>query len=759
MAIAVFCEGCQKTYQVKDNLAGKRGKCPNGHALVIPAPKASFMSVPCSCGKRLRVPAHLEGKQIQCPACGVEIYATAASAAAAEAEEAAAPAWRGAPWLVVGGVAGVLLVGVVLFFLLRGNDDEPGPVAQTPIQEPVTPPQKEPLPEKKEPEKKDKPSQQRDKPSREEDPPVDKPPTPKVIEVVKKEKPASREWVLQTNLQGTEGWVHEVAYSPDGATLAATYGSGMVKLWDLTTGQERASMDAHKGHARALAFSPDGKILASGGDDKIIKLWDPATGMERLALPGHLREIQGLAFSPVGAMLASASADQTIKLWDPVAGKELATLKGHTQRVFAVAFSSDGKTLASGCEGNTLRFWDVQAQKERDAPLYHDFPVSSVAFQPGGQVVATGGGAFAKPGEIKLWNVITRGEVVSVRGHPGAGLVSGLAFSPDGKTLASSSVDQTVRLWDVATGKLKHTLKGGHTNALYCVAYSPDGKTLASAGADQTIKVWDLTNLSTPAADPAIARTDFEKAKADFEAALLKYDRKNFDAHGGKAWEKALALLAAAQKEADGQEHAAAAENYREALRLLPQAHRTAEFPRVQTWLFMAGYYGAAIAISKQGGTAAQQASLSGFAQAYKELGLPTTFPAQCRSGLFTWQEVYDHLDKDFAGLATTWGDQVPSTVTAGLTRSALHILLEIHERKPDPTKKDAVVNIATTAITTATKAGLPPEFTQTVEFVQNQLLMNFDAFTIQTCNKVLRAVKGNLTPTMVEQSLRAAAK
>jgi Tol biopolymer transport system component len=122
----------------------------------------------------------------------------------------------------------------------------------------------------------------------------------------------------------------------------------------------------------------------------------------------------------------------------------------------------------------------------------HRFEVHSVAFSPDGKTLASGGGYFSadlKPGEIMLWDVGTGQLRDSFKGH--AGGVWSVAFSPDGKTLASGSADKTVRLWDVTTGRTVATL-AGHTDWVRSVAFTPDSKTVASASNDQTIKVWDV---------------------------------------------------------------------------------------------------------------------------------------------------------------------------------------------------------------------------------------------------------------------------
>jgi WD40 repeat protein/cell division protein FtsL len=265
--------------------------------------------------------------------------------------------------------------------------------------------------------------------------------------------------------------------------------------WQYLKRQCHAELLTLEGHPRggvsSVAFSPDGKRLASGSLDGTVKLWDMFAGREEHTLHGHKDEVFGVAFSPDGKRLASGGVDGTVRLWHAATGREEQRLNAHDGWVESVAFSRDGTLLASTSFDQMIKVWDIARWRAGGVnPLVHTLKghtgrVYGVAFSPDGKRLASAG---FEDQTVKVWDAATGREVSPLKGHTDG--VRCVAFSPDGTRLASGSDDRTVKVWDMADGREIFSLKG-HAGGVYSVAFSPDGKRMASGGFDQTVKVWD----------------------------------------------------------------------------------------------------------------------------------------------------------------------------------------------------------------------------------------------------------------------------
>jgi WD40 repeat protein len=209
--------------------------------------------------------------------------------------------------------------------------------------------------------------------------------------------------------------VGSLTFSPDGGLLAAGFGHAtlynasdrehVVKVWQVSSGQEVCTLPGHRNTVPALAFTPDGKLLATASHDGTVKLWEVGNWREvrTLTAPGSRNRFQAAAISPDGQTLATGGEDGAIRLWDVATGTERGTLRGHTLSVVGLAYSRDGRTLASAS-------WDRT---------------------------------------VRLWHLLSGRETMTLRGH--TNLVVDVVLSPEGNTLATGSLDESVRFWKAAS--------------------------------------------------------------------------------------------------------------------------------------------------------------------------------------------------------------------------------------------------------------------------------------------------------------------
>ncbi|KAJ2919842.1 hypothetical protein MD484_g626, partial [Candolleomyces efflorescens] len=336
-------------------------------------------------------------------------------------------------------------------------------------------------------------------------------------------------------LKGHENVVKAVTFSNDGAYLASASVDTSIRIWDMrqgSMGQLVRVIEGHDGAVITVAYSPDDLLLVSGSADRTVRVWDASSGELKYGpFEGHFNCVNCVAFSPDGQRVASASEDEKIYIWNFLAKEDVVgslegdtdgvtssafvvgPLEGHTDSVTSIAFSPDGSKLVSGSHDGILILWDTTEGKIVCEPFTgHRSGVTSVAFSPDGHRILSS----SCDSTLLVWDAESALQeedeyhltpFLDIPAHQDN--VKCVTFSPDGSRIISASDDETVRLWDAATGEpindirfhcdeldghhwQRFPLPPSHRQGADVVAYSPDGEFIASAGGNSNgaIAIW-----------------------------------------------------------------------------------------------------------------------------------------------------------------------------------------------------------------------------------------------------------------------------
>ena len=315
---------------------------------------------------------------------------------------------------------------------------------------------------------------------------------------------------LRGTLKGDAHYPTHVNFSPDGNTIAITDDGGTTQLWDAFTLKVKCILENSSviiGEDGLLlfftAFSPNGNMFAIGSEDGTVRLWDTTTGDLKHTLRSDLTSAVSFAFSPDGNTIAARSSSDSVLLWDTTTGKQKNTLE-KTGSNRSIAYSPDGKTLTTTIE-NRVQLWDAATHVLKNT-YKHTNTVFGIEYSPNGNTLATISGKvkrewldsrnrknrYSDHYIVSIWDTATGKHTSTLEVTDS---VMRIAFSPDGYTIATASVDNNVQVWDTTTGREKYTLK--HTSPIVGVSYSHDRPNiLTSVHRDKTVWMWNTVNLT-----------------------------------------------------------------------------------------------------------------------------------------------------------------------------------------------------------------------------------------------------------------------
>ncbi|KAG2343248.1 WD40 repeat-like protein [Suillus weaverae] len=324
-------------------------------------------------------------------------------------------------------------------------------------------------------------------------------------------------------IRGHTSWVTGVVHLPRGRHIITCSVDGSLRLWDLESGAQIGEdwRDESRGGVRSMALSPNGNTVASGsgGGDNKVRLWDVETRKVLAKWAGHSDVVCALCWSADGNQVLSGSWDGTARVWDVKSGKNVLTIKtGHSWVNAVMYWPNTTKIATGGREEDAIKIWDAKTGKLFKT-LEHDRQVWSLTWTLDGEKLISGSYS------IRIFNTATWQEIAMLEGH--THLVRAISLSQNERLLASASVDNTARLWNLDTN-LQVGPPLQHENAVRRAALSLDGKLLVTACEDENAYTWDihailkeadledlLKPLSNVAAQESLIDADATRAEDD----------------------------------------------------------------------------------------------------------------------------------------------------------------------------------------------------------------------------------------------------
>ena len=306
--------------------------------------------------------------------------------------------------------------------------------------------------------------------------------------------PIPRGKLLNTYRKHSAAVLH-IAWSPDGKKIASAGADKTVHIWNATSKSPTVIYRNHTKPVSAVAWSPDGSRIVSGSWDTTVQVWQVQTVRKLMTYRGFSREVSAVAWSPDGKYIASGSWDATVQIRKAESGSRLSNYTRHTTPIHGLAWSpttsESGRLIASASGAdvnadvdNTVHIWNALSGENALIYREHFYFVTAVAWSSDGKRVASASADTS----VQVWSAASGYNILTYRGH--SGKVNAVAWSPNGRLIASASDDRTVQIWDTATGETLFTYQG-HSKEVSSVAWSPNGSRIASAGYDTTVHVWN----------------------------------------------------------------------------------------------------------------------------------------------------------------------------------------------------------------------------------------------------------------------------